>query len=215
MKREDLEPNHITLSALIGACAGSSVDNYGKQMKLTEAVHAFDDIVELDLVSCNIMIDCFGCKEKAVKIFSRLQSKGVKFDSFTLASLLKTCSSSRDLNRGMEIHGCVIKGGLASEIPTSNALVTMCSKCEEESVYAIKIFERTQAPNIISWTAVISGFMQNGRNKEAIKFYERMLIVGMKENQFTFASILPAYSSLTRFEQGMQVHGRIIKSRFV
>ncbi|KAI3848391.1 hypothetical protein MKW98_005771 [Papaver atlanticum] len=246
MKREDLEPNHITLSALIGACAGSSasmnlaeifhgqairygffsncfvgsslVDNYGKQMKLKEAVHAFDDIVELDLVSCNIMIDCFarnGCKEKAMKIFLRLRSKGVEFDSFTLASLLKTCSDSRDLKRGMEIHGCVIKAGLSSEIPTSNALVTMYSKCEEESISAIKIFERTQAPNIISWTAIISGFMQNGQNKEAIKFYERMLKVGMKENQFTFASILPAYSSLTRLEQGMQVHGRIIKSGFV
>ncbi|XP_026383739.1 putative pentatricopeptide repeat-containing protein At3g13770, mitochondrial [Papaver somniferum] len=167
MKREDLEPNHITLSALIGACAGCSasvnlteifhgqaircrflsncfvgsslVDNYGKQMKLKEAVHAFDDIVELDLLSCNITIDCFarnGCKEKAMKIFSRLRSKGVEFDSFTL-------------------------------------------------------------------------------NKEAVKFYERMLKVGMKENQFTFASILPAYSSLTRLEQGMQLHGRIIKSGFV
>ncbi|RZC58207.1 hypothetical protein C5167_005499 [Papaver somniferum] len=246
MKREDLEPNHITLSALIGACAGSSasmklaeifhgqairygffsncfvgsslVDNYGKQMKLKEAVHAFDDIVELDLVSCNIMIDCFarnGCKEKAMKIFLRLRSKGVEFDSFTLASLLKTCSDSRDLKRGMEIHGCVIKIGLSSEIPTSNALVTMYSKCEEESISAIKIFERTQEPNIISWTAIISGFMQNGQSKEAIKFYERMLKVGMKENQFTFASILPAYSSLTRLEQGMQVHGRIIKSGFV
>ncbi|KAI3871559.1 hypothetical protein MKX03_005742 [Papaver bracteatum] len=246
MKREDLEPNHITLSALIGACAGSSasmklaeifhgqairygffsncfvgsslVDNYGKQMKLKEAVHAFDDIVELDLVSCNIMIDCFarnGCKEKAMKIFLRLRSKGVEFDSFTLASLLKTCSGSRDLKRGMEIHGCVIKAGLSSEIPTSNTLVTMYSKCEEESISAIKIFERTQEPNIISWTAIISGFMQNGQNKEAIKFYERMLKVGMKENQFTFASILPAYSSLTRLEQGMQVHGRIIKSGFV
>ncbi|KAI3927265.1 hypothetical protein MKW92_006795, partial [Papaver armeniacum] len=107
MKREDLEPNHITLSALIGACAGSSVDNYGKQMKLKEAVHAFDDIVELDLVSCNI-INCFarnGCKEKAMQIFLRLRSEGVEFDSFTLASILKTCSSSRDLNRGMKIHG--------------------------------------------------------------------------------------------------------------
>ncbi|KAI3977000.1 hypothetical protein MKX01_008858 [Papaver californicum] len=150
-----------------------------------------------------------------MKIFLRLRCEGVEFDSFTLASISKTCSDSRDLKKGMEIHGCVIKAGLASEIPTSNALVTMYSKCEEESISARKIFERTQSPNIISWTAIIAGFMQNGQNNEAIKFYERMLKVGMKENQFTFASILPAYSSLTRLEQGMQVHGRIIKSGFL
>ncbi|MCL7032533.1 hypothetical protein MKW94_000403 [Papaver nudicaule] len=246
MKRENVEPNHITLSALIRACTASSasmnlaeifhgqairygfcfnrfvgsslLDNYGKQMKLKEAKHAFDDIMEVDLVSWNILIDCFarnGCKEQAMKTFLKLRSEGVEFDSFTLASILKTCSDSRDLNRGMEIHGCVIKAGLSSETPTGNALITMYSKCEQESISAVKIFERTKAPNIISWTAIIAGFMQNGQNKEAIEFYERMIRIGMKENQFTFASILPAYSGLTRLEQGMQVHGRIIKSGFV
>ncbi|KAI3910494.1 hypothetical protein MKX01_034888, partial [Papaver californicum] len=91
----------------------------------------------------------------------------------------------------------------------------MYSKCEEESVSARKIFERTQSPNIIFWITIIAVFIQNGQNNEAVKFYERMLKVGMKENQFTFASILPAYISLTRMEQGMLVHGRIIKPGFL
>ncbi|OVA01740.1 Pentatricopeptide repeat [Macleaya cordata] len=243
MKRENIGPNHITLSVLIGACSSTSmnlvtlvhgqairygfnsdhfvgsalVDTYAKQMRLEEAICAFDEIVELDLVSWNIMIDSFvrnGCKEQALKIFSSLRNEGVEFDSFTLSSMTKTCSDSRDLNRGMEIHGCVIKAGLTSETPTSNALITMYSKCEEGMNSATKVFEGIQAPNIISWTAIIAGFMQNGQNEEAIRFYRRMLRAGMKENEFSFASILPAYSSLASLEQGMQVHARITKSRF-
>ncbi|KAK9115314.1 hypothetical protein Syun_022116 [Stephania yunnanensis] len=56
--------------------------------------------------------------------------------------------------------------------------------------------------------------MQNGQSDDAVRVYQRMLRADVQENEFSFASVLPAYSSLARLEQGMQVHARIIKSRF-
>ncbi|KAK9106101.1 hypothetical protein Scep_022945 [Stephania cephalantha] len=88
----------------------------------------------------------------------------------------------------------------------------MYSKCEEGMLSAKNIFERMPGPNIISWTAMISGFMQNGQSDDAVHVYQRMLRADVQENEFSFASVLPAYSSLARLEQGMQVHARIIKS---
>ncbi|KAF8390006.1 hypothetical protein HHK36_024526 [Tetracentron sinense] len=242
IQEEGVKPNHITLSVLISGCVGLAslrelihgqairyglssnefvggalVDGYAKKMRLEDAVRAFNEIAKLDIVSWNIMIDgcvCNDSKEYALEFFSRMQQVGVGFDSFTLTSVTKTCSEPRELDLGKQLHGCVIKAGLASGTPMSNALITMYSKCEDGMVSATEIFEIILEPNIISWTAMIAGFMQNRQSEEAVEFYRRMLREGMKENEYSFASILPVYSSLASLDQGRQVHARIIKSRF-
>ncbi|XP_042501599.1 putative pentatricopeptide repeat-containing protein At3g15130 [Macadamia integrifolia] len=242
MQEEDVKPNHITFSMLIRTCVrfanslliellhaqaigyglssnefvGSSlVDGYAKQKRLEDGVRAFDEIAVLDLVSWNIMIDaCISNNGQghALRIFSRMQQEGVGFDGYTLTSITKACSEPGDLYLGLQLHGCMIKSGFVSETPVTNTLITMYSKCEEGMVSATQIFGTALAPNIISWTAILAGFMQNGQNEEAVGFYKRMLRVGMKENEFSFASILPVYSSLASLEQGRQIHTRIIKS---
>ncbi|KAM7465397.1 hypothetical protein LguiB_012959 [Lonicera macranthoides] len=243
IKEENVKPNHITLAGLIGACDGvlarklfgvfhaqairyglssneyvgcSLIDGYAKEMRLKDSIRAFDEIDELDLVSWNIMIDACvrnNSKDYAVRTFSRMVREKVVFDGFTLTSIAKTCSELRDLDLGMLVHGCGIKCGLACGTPISNALITMYSKCEG-MISALKIFEAILEPNIITWTAMIAGFMQNGHSEEAISFYCTMLRLEVKENDFTFASILPVYSNLVNLEQGRQIHARIVKSWF-
>ncbi|KAK9272725.1 hypothetical protein L1049_003102 [Liquidambar formosana] len=244
MKEEDAKPNHITLAGLIGACDGleylqwrelfhaqaiqyglnsnefvgcSLVDGYAKQRKLEDAIRAFDEIVELDLVSWNIMIDACArnnSKEHALRIFSRMLQENVRFDGFTLTSMVKTCSEAKYLACGMQLHGCAIKTGLACETPICNSLITMYSKCAEGMTSATKIFGGILEPNIISWTAMIAGFMQNGQNEEAIGVYKKMLRLGVKENDFCFASILSVYINFANLENGRHIHGRIVKSWF-
>ncbi|XP_057970640.1 putative pentatricopeptide repeat-containing protein At3g15130 [Malania oleifera] len=242
MKKEQAVPNHITLAVIIGAgdlltashlreafhaqavryglssneFVGSSlVEGYAKHIRLEEAIKAFGDIAELDLVSCNIMID--GCarnnsKEHALRIFFLMLQENMGFDAFTLTCILKTCSEPNDLNRGMQLHGCAIKFGVAQETPICNSLITMYSKCRKEMKSAMKIFREILAPNIISWTAMIGGFTQKGLNREALELYKGMLRLGVKENDFSFASILQVHSNLANLEQGRQIHARIVKS---
>lgn len=244
MRCENVSPNHITLAALLRGRAsygaghlmaqihaqaiqyglnfneyvGSSlIDGYAKWKSLESAMRAFDEIAVLDLVPWNVLIEgCVnnGSEEQAFRVFDRMRQEDVGFDCFTLTSVVKICSEPRALNQGMQLHGCVVKAGFASETPVGNALITMYSKCEEGMESAAKLFPRILTPNIISWTAMISGFMQNELNEEAIVFYREMLRHGVKENEFSFASILPAYTSLASLEQGRQVHARITKSRF-
>ncbi|KAJ8640339.1 hypothetical protein MRB53_017033 [Persea americana] len=244
MQGENVSPNHITLAALLRGRAsygaghlmeqihahailyglnfneyvGSSlVDGYAKRKSLESAMRAFDEIAVLDLVSWNVLIEgCVsnGSEEQAFRVFDRMRQEDVGFDCFTLTSVLKMCSEPKALNQGMQLHGCVVKAGFASETPIGNALITMYSKCEEGMESAAKLFPRISTPNIISWTAMISGYMQNDLNEEAIVFYREMLRHGVKENEFSFASILPAYTSLASIEQGRQVHARIAKSQF-
>ncbi|KAL7255880.1 hypothetical protein ACSBR1_009925 [Camellia fascicularis] len=244
MIEEDAKPNHITLAGLIGACDGlgaeqlrgvfhaqairyalssneyvgcSLVDGYAKQMRLEDAIRAFGEITEQDLVSWNIMIDACvrnNNKEHALRIFTQMQQKNVEYDGFSLTSIIKTCLEPRDVYLGKLLHCCAIKNGLTCETPISNALITMYSRCEGGMESAMKIFGGTLAPNIISWTAMITGFMQNKQNEQAIGLYQNMLRLGVKDNDFSFASILSVYSNLANLEHGRQIHARIVKSCF-
>ncbi|GMH27234.1 hypothetical protein Nepgr_029077 [Nepenthes gracilis] len=239
MREENIYPNHITLASLIGAfplvgllhahvihcgfsCnefAGSSlVVRYAKQRRLKDAIRAFDEISELDLVSWNIMIGACAAnksKDHALRIFSQMLDQNVEFDGFTLTSVIKTCSEPIDLYYGMLLHGIAIKTGLLFETPLNNSLITMYSKCEEGMMSAVKIFLAIAVPNIISWTAMISGFMQNEQNEEAIGTYRKMLESGIEENDFSFSSVLPSYGNMANLYQGRQIHARIVKSWFV
>ncbi|KAI0494567.1 hypothetical protein KFK09_024705 [Dendrobium nobile] len=200
-----------------GFVGGALVNGYERITGLEDAVCAFDDITEFDSVSWNIMIDacaCSGNKEKTVAIFLRMRSEsGGVFDCFALTSVLKTCLERRDLELGMQIHSCALKFGLDFDTPAGNALVTMYSRCGEGIDSAVRVFEGIQEPNIITWTAMIGALAQNDMTKEVINFYRKMLREGITENEFSFASVLPAFSDLSSVEHGRMVHSRILKSK--
>ncbi|KAK1369984.1 Tetratricopeptide repeat (TPR)-like superfamily protein [Heracleum sosnowskyi] len=237
---EEMKPDNITLAGLIGGggvhlrevlhghairyglssneFVGSSlIDGYAKEKRLEDAIRVFYEIDVRDLVSWNIIIDACvlnDAKGHAWEIFYKMLQENVAYDGFTLTSVMKTCSEARDIELGMSVHCCAIKSGLAFQTPISNALITMYSRCEGGMISAEKIFNGLFAPNIISWTAMIAGFMQNGNSKESVGFYRYMLRLDMRENSYTFASILPAYSNLASLEEGRSIHARIVKSGF-
>ncbi|KAG6518495.1 pentatricopeptide repeat-containing protein At4g33170-like [Zingiber officinale] len=237
MLRENLQPDHITLTALLDVSTdlveqihshsvklrlnsnpfvGSAmVNQYERYRGLVDALQVFDEIEEVDLVSWNIAIDVCarrGSKKHAAEIFSRMQKESLfGFDCFTLTSVLKTCSVAEDLSFGMQLHGCSLKVGLVFDAPIGNALVTMYSKCGGEMDSAVDVFNGISNSNIISWTSMIAGLVQNGLAKEAVSYYYKMVRVGLLENGVCFASVLPAFSKLSSLDLGRMVHSRIVK----
>lgn len=197
---------------------GSAIVNaYERCRGLKEALCAFEEIAEVDAVSWNIMIDACarsGSKEHAVKVFGRMRRESSKgFDCFTLTSVLKTCNGGGDFGLGMQLHACAVKAGVEHETPVGNSLVTMYSRCSSREMgSALLVFQRIHEPNVISWTAVIGGLGQNGMEEEAVRLYKEMVAVGEKENEFSFASVLPAFAALACLELGRMVHARISKT---
>ena len=56
--------------------------------------------------------------------------------------------------------------------------------------------------------------MHNDLHEEAIVFYLEMLRMGFLENEFLFASVVPAFSGLSSLQHGRLIHGRIEKSAY-
>jgi pentatricopeptide repeat protein len=74
-----------------------------------------------------------------------------------------------------------------------SAVVDMYAKCGL-LVEALEVFESLAARNAIAWNALISGFAQLGKAKEAFDLFQCMEFEGVEPDQATFASILKACS---------------------
>ncbi|GLJ15071.1 hypothetical protein SUGI_0246360 [Cryptomeria japonica] len=68
--------------------------------------------------------------------------------------------------------------------------------------------------DIVSWNSVISGYAQYGRPEEAMKFFNRMHIAGMKPEIITIVSVLPACANMEALYSGKEIHGYVIKSGY-
>lgn len=201
-------------SAFVGAAL---VRAYGLCGRADAVAAAFEEIAEPDAVCWNVMVDACarrGGPRRAVEMLSRMRRAGGVADGFTLASVLKACACEEDLGLGAQLHACACKVGSDSETAFCNALITMYLKCGGGMCSAAAVFDGISEPNIITWTALIAGLVQNGLAAEAVSFYKEMVKTGGRENGHCFASVLSASGALASLEHGKMVHCRVMNLGF-
>lgn len=79
---------------------------------------------------------------------------------------------------------------------------------------ACKVFELLSEPNVVSYTAIISGFAKTGREGEGVELFFRMRGLGVEPNEFTFVAVLTACTRYLNLELGIQIHGLLVKMGF-
>lgn len=62
-------------------------------------------------------------------------------------------------------------------------------------------------PDVVSWTSVISGFVQNFRNEEAFATFRKLLDLGFYPKSATISSLLPACATAANVRRGKEIHG--------
>ncbi|GAY46327.1 hypothetical protein CUMW_096210 [Citrus unshiu] len=193
--------------------ANSILDMYGKCQDVIEACHVFDEMERRDAVSWNAIIAVQaqnGNEEETLFYFISMLHAIIEPDEFTYGSVLKACAGQQALNYGMQIHSRIIKSGMGSNLFVGSALIDMYCKCGmvEE---AKKILKRTEERDVVSWNAIISGFSGAKRSEDAHKFFSYMLKMGVKPDDFTYATLLDTCGNLATVGLGMQLHAQIIK----
>eukprot|EP01018_Ginkgo_biloba_P026789 Gb_37516 [translate_table: standard] len=192
------------------------VEIYTKCGSLDYAFKAFEHMSERDLVSWTVMIAGYaeyGDTKRAFCLFEKMEQAGMKPDYVTLGSVLSACAEPEALQQGKQIHARIIKSGFESDVSVGNAIVTMYAKCE--SIYEAQyMFNKMPKRNVISWTAMVAGYVQSGHGEESLNLVRQMLWRGLKPNHITFASVLNACADSEVLEQGRQIHVLIIKTGY-
>ncbi|CAA0824673.1 Pentatricopeptide repeat-containing protein -chloroplastic [Striga hermonthica] len=185
---------------------------------LDSARKVFDKMPVRDLISWTLMITRFkqmGSPRDSILLFLDMIYAGFVPDWFTLSCCLSAGSELGLLAVGRQLHTWVIKNGFLCNICVGCGLVDMYSKCavNRSMDEARKIFDQMQDHDVMSWTAVITGYVQSGgHDYEAIELYCRMITEGeVKPDHFTFSSLLKACRNLFNLRLSKQIYGHAVK----
>ncbi|CAI9288419.1 unnamed protein product [Lactuca saligna] len=201
----DLGLDSITASALVSA--------YSKFGLVDDAKMVFDRLKNHDLVLHNTMITGYGsCGywEKALNLFIMMRRIGNQPDGYTMVGLLSglTCSSLLEIGQG--IHGYCLRSGFDSNIHISSVLVSMYSRCGcMNSTY--KVFSGLLHPDLVTWSALISGFSQSGEYHNALTSFKKMNSYGKKPDSVLVSILLAVTSQLAILAPGVELHGYAIR----
>lgn len=181
---------------------------------LTEMQEVFDELPVRNATSWTSLIAIYaqhGLGEEALKCFKQMELEGFLPDEMTFACILKACSSLAALKKGRQTHAEIVKRGFLNiDTAVAGALVDMYAKCGllED---AEDVFDGLLERDVVSWSALVSGYAQHGHDEKALNFFAKMQSDGFSPNAFTFASILKACGNIYAACQGQVIHAEIVR----
>ncbi|XP_052200305.1 pentatricopeptide repeat-containing protein At2g27610-like [Diospyros lotus] len=196
--------------------SNSLVNLYGKCGLLESAQCVFDAIPEPNSVSWHSLLSGYcqcGENVKGLKIFLRSLEAGVRISEFSCVTVLSACAALEKLELGMQMHSHAIKGGIRMDQFVVTGLTNFYVKCGELDL-AHQAFCEVNEPHLTTWTALILGYVQQGKGREAIDLFLILHSSGFRPNEITFSSVLGAFADAMEVEVGKELHCLIMKSGF-
>ncbi|XP_059314848.1 pentatricopeptide repeat-containing protein At2g27610 [Lycium ferocissimum] len=197
----------------ITSVGNSLINMYLKSGMVREATTVFDCMGNRNEVSWNGMIAGLvtnGLYSEALKLFHMMRLAGVELTRSIYVTAVKLCTNLKELVFARQLHSQVTKNGFYLDNNIRTALLVSYTKCGEMDD-AFKLFSIIHTfRNVVSWTAMIGGYMQNNRPEQAANLFCQMKKDGIKPNDFTYSTILAAHPSISLF----QVHAEVIKTKY-
>ncbi|KAG6599257.1 putative pentatricopeptide repeat-containing protein, partial [Cucurbita argyrosperma subsp. sororia] len=197
--------NIIPCSRLIDFCANSELGD------IEYARSVFDGIDQRSVYIWNSMIKgyCNGSdKFEALFMYEEMQRKGFSPDHFTFPFVLKVCSIIDLLRYGQGVHSRIVKTGFELDSYTCSCLLNMYVSCGDLSS-GLKVFEFIPKWNVVAWTSLIAGFVNNHQAREALRLFQDMENEGVEPNEITMATALAAAARCRDIDAGKFVHNRL------
>ncbi|KAL4595604.1 hypothetical protein ACB092_12G104000 [Castanea dentata] len=240
MQGEGIKPNPFTFGTVFGALAddgmvkkgihvhtmvikngfestvfvcNSLINMYSKSGMVRDARAVFDSMEKRDEVSWNGMVaGCVtnGLDLEAFEMFYQMRLAGVMLTQMIFATMIKLCANVRELGFARQLHCRVLKNGCCFDHNIRTALMVAYSKCSvmDDAFQLFSMMHGVQ--NVVSWTAMISGYLQNGRTRQAVNLFCQMNREGVRPNHFTYSTILTAQPAISTF----QLHAQVIKTNY-
>lgn len=131
-------------------------------------------------------------------------------DRILYHKLLKRCTELGKLIEGKIVHAHIINSQFRNDLVMLNTLLNLYCKCGSLDD-ARKVFDGMYQRDMVTWTALITGYSQHDRPEEALVLFPQMLRQGLKPNQFTLSSLFKASGVGSSHKNGSQLHAYCLK----
>ncbi|KAG9143770.1 hypothetical protein Leryth_011439 [Lithospermum erythrorhizon] len=186
-----------------GKLGDAIVDLYGKCGDLEYAEKAFSRLEwKGSTLAWNSILSLYsrrGLLEGVVERFRGMMECGVRVNQFSFAIVLSACGRLMNLVFGAQLHCDVIKTGFEFDSFCEGALIDMYAKCASLDD-ARRVYDQAVEPDMVSWTAMVSGYVSAGLLAEAVKVFEDMLMKGCMPDQVAFVTVINACTAEGRLD---------------
>ncbi|XP_028773017.1 putative pentatricopeptide repeat-containing protein At3g47840 [Neltuma alba] len=193
---------------------GSAVlDMYMKVGQIVLGCRVFEEMTVRNVISWTAIIVGLahaGHSREALLYFSEMWKSKVGYDSYAFAIALKASADAGSLLDGKAIHAQTIKQGFDENSYVLNTLATMYNKCGKPDC-GFRLFERMNVLNVVSWTTIITAYVQRGQEEHAVGAFKRMRILDVSPNEYTLSAIISACANLAVIEWGEQLHAYALR----
>lgn len=186
------------------------LDMYGKCGWMVYARRIFAAMSFKNEVTWSAMIGaCIACDctQEGLELFEQMRALDVgSLSPVTLAAVIRGSTKLIDLQVGKQVHGYTLKLGFDLVLMVANTLLSMYAKCGVLDD-ATKFFEEMSFKDSVSYSALMSGCVQNGSAEEALQIFHRMQLSGVEPELATMMGLLPACSHVAALRHGCSCHG--------
>ncbi|KAH7554467.1 hypothetical protein ACOSQ2_028415 [Xanthoceras sorbifolium] len=192
------------------------VDLYAKCGEMEFADRMVLSMPEQSVMLWNALLNGYaemGDGEKLMCLFYNINDMEIKFNKFTLSTVLKGCANSGDIRTGKVVHSLAVRLGYMLDEILTLTLLDMYSKCGSADE-AIKVFKSIKEPNVVAWNKIIISLEQQGHSQEAAKWFNLMGYLGFRPNEFTLASLVSVATDIGDLHYGESVQACICKYGF-
>ncbi|KAJ8770552.1 hypothetical protein K2173_018043 [Erythroxylum novogranatense] len=192
----------------------SAISLYAEIGCVDSARKVFDCSLEMNTEVRNTMIGVYiqnNCPLEAIDVF--LQAKETEhtvLDDVTFLLALTAASHLHCLKLAKQLHACVIKTLKVLPVLIMNAVMVMYSRSGDVHS-SFNVFEKMQERDIVSWNTIISAFVQNGFDEEALMLAYEMQKQKIKPDSVTVTALLSAASNLKNQNVAKQSHAYLLR----
>ncbi|KAF6156570.1 hypothetical protein GIB67_000035 [Kingdonia uniflora] len=239
MRHEGVQPNLVSLLGLLGGVfeldtvecihafivrsgfekdlvlTNSLLNVYGRCGRADVAWKLFKSMNHKDIVSWNSLFASYAHNVDVTHVFEllkKMMNEGENPNHQTFGSVLSAVANESKLEIGMMVHGMIVKAGFELDVHVDTNLIVMYLKCGNIDA-AFRLFDQSTEKDVISWTSMITGLVQNDRASKALRVFQCMLKTGMEPVSTTIASAIAACAQLGSLDMGSSIHGYIVRHK--
>ncbi|KAH9557995.1 hypothetical protein CY35_07G114000 [Sphagnum magellanicum] len=154
--------------------------------------------------------------EKTMELFKQMQKRGMRPDRFTFVPVLNACAGLRALEEGRRAHQLIMQTGCEADVFVGSSIVDMYAKCGSMED-AWRVFCKMPSQDVVTWTAMILGYVRCGQGQKALELYKRMQQEGVQPDAVTFvvsdvfvrSSLIDMYAKCGSMEEASRVFNKL------
>ncbi|KAG6505695.1 pentatricopeptide repeat-containing protein At5g66520-like [Zingiber officinale] len=136
----------------------------------------------------------------ALSLYRDMLAAGFLPNNYTFSFLLRACVDRDSLSDGQKFHALIVELGWEAYDFVQNGLLHMYSSCGCLRS-ARKLFDGSPDRDVVSWTAMLTGYAKQGQMANARELFNRM----PERNVVSWSTLIGMYAQFGRFKEALDV----------